>query len=91
VDEMKFLRTADLQIGARFTQFGEQAERLRAARVAALERILDLAARRSLDAVLIAGDLFESNQLSDRSVAGGCLSSAGGAYGRPRVHCSGQS
>ena len=38
---MRFIHTADLQIGARFAQFGEEAEVLRQARVQALDRVLD--------------------------------------------------
>ena len=40
---MRFIHTADLQIGARFSQFGDKASALRAARVQALARILDIA------------------------------------------------
>lgn len=65
---MRFIHTADLQIGARFTQFGEQAEILRSARVKALNRVLEIAETESADAVLIAGDLFEDNQVADRLV-----------------------
>lgn len=65
---IRFLHTADVQIGARFVQFGEQAGRLREARVRALTRLLATAAERGVDAVVIAGDLFESNQLADRLV-----------------------
>ena len=65
---MRFIHTADLQIGARFSQFGEKADALRAARVTVLSRILDLAESESADAVLIAGDMFEDNQVADRLV-----------------------
>ena len=65
---MKFLHTADLQIGARFSQFGEQAEFLRNIRLATLGRILNIAHDRNLDVVLIAGDTFESNQVADSLV-----------------------
>lgn len=61
---MRFIHTADLQIGARFTQFGEEAEILRAARLSTLKRVLDLAGERNVDALLIAGDMFESNQIA---------------------------
>ncbi len=62
---MKFIHTADLQIGARFAQFGDNAEILRAARVTALGRVLEVAREESADAVLIAGDMFEDNQVGD--------------------------
>ncbi len=65
---MKFIHTADLQIGARFTQFGEKAEILRAARLSALKRILEIAGENDVDAVLIAGDMFENNQIANNIV-----------------------
>lgn len=61
---MKFIHTADFQIGARFIQFGEKADVLRAARLSTLKRILDLAKEQGVDALLIAGDMFESNQIA---------------------------
>jgi len=61
---MKFIHTADLQIGARFTQFGEKAEVLRAARLSTLKRILVIAREKGVDGLLIAGDMFESNQMA---------------------------
>ncbi len=65
---MKFIHTADIQIGARFTQFGEKAEVLRAARLSTLRRVLDIARENDVDAVLIAGDMFESNQIASSLV-----------------------
>lgn len=61
---MKFIHTADLQIGARFTQFGEKADILRAARLSTLKRILEIAREKGVDGILIAGDMFESNQIA---------------------------
>ncbi len=65
---MKFVHTADLQIGARFTLFGEKAEILRAARLLALDHILQIARENDVDVVLIAGDMFESNQIANSIV-----------------------
>jgi len=62
---MRILHTADLQIGARFLRFGPKAGVLREARLETLGRILDLGREKSVDAILIAGDLFESNQIAD--------------------------
>ncbi len=61
---MKFIHTADIQIGARFAQFGEKADILRTARLSTLKRILHIAGEQDVDAVLIAGDMFESNQIA---------------------------
>ena len=60
-----FIHSADWQLGARFRQFGSKAGRLREARLTTLKRALDLARDRSVDAFLIAGDLFEDNQVDE--------------------------
>ncbi len=65
---MKFIHSADLQIGARFTQFGEKADILRAARLSTLRRILEIARDYNVDAVLLSGDMFENNQIEPRLV-----------------------
>jgi len=65
---LRVLHSADWQLGARFAQFGAQAPRLREARLATLERTLALAAQHEADAFLIAGDLFEDNQVDDALV-----------------------
>lgn len=62
---MRFVHSADLQLGARFAQFGAKADLLRAARIETLGRVLATAEDRAADAVLIAGDLFEDNQVAD--------------------------
>jgi DNA repair exonuclease SbcCD nuclease subunit len=66
---MRLLHSADWQIGARFRQFGAQAGRLRDARVRTLRRVLELAADRHVDALLMAGDLFEDHQIEPAAVA----------------------
>ena len=65
---MKFLHTADWQLGARFKQFGEKAGELREARFTALRRALEVARDRKVDAFIIAGDLFEDNEVDDAIV-----------------------
>ena len=65
---MKFIHSADWQLGARFTQFGAKAELLRKTRLHTLETALQKAEESSVDAFLIAGDLFESNQVTDKLV-----------------------
>ena len=64
----RLIHSADWQLGARFAQFGAKASRLREARVATLMRTLELAAKHEADAFLIAGDLFEDNQVDDSLV-----------------------
>ncbi len=66
---MKFFHSADWQIGARFSQFGSQAPRLREARVATLRRALAEAERCGAEAFLVAGDLFEDPQIEPALIA----------------------
>jgi len=66
---VRFLHSADWQLGARFAQFGVLGSRLREARLETLRRSLALAEKHQADAFLIAGDLFEDNQVDDTLVA----------------------
>lgn len=66
---LRLIHSADWQLGARFAQFGSAAERLRAARLTTLGNTLALAIEHEADAFLIAGDLFEDNQVDDALVA----------------------
>ncbi len=66
---IRFLHSADWQLGARLSQFGASSAKLRAARLATLEKTLALGVRRGVDAFLIAGDLFEDNQVDDALVS----------------------
>lgn len=56
---IRFIHSADWQLGARFSQFGTKAGQLRAARLTTLQKTLALAVSKQCDAFLIAGDLFE--------------------------------
>jgi hypothetical protein len=58
-----FAHTSDWQMGMMARGLGLAAEKVRAARIASLKNLLDLANTRALDAILIAGDLFEDNQV----------------------------
>lgn len=66
---IRFIHSADWQLGARFRQFGTKGDALREARLSTLRRTLDVARQRTVDAVLIAGDLFEDNQVDEKLVA----------------------
>ena len=65
---LRFVHSADWQLGARFAQFGATAERLRAQRLVTLRAALSLARDRAADAFFVAGDLFEDNQVADALV-----------------------
>lgn len=65
----KFLHTADWQIGRLFATFDpEHAPLLAEARIAAVERLAALATAEGVDAVLVAGDVFDAQTVSDRTV-----------------------
>lgn len=65
---IRLVHSADWQLGARFSQFGSKAGQLRAARLTTLQKTLALAVSKQADAFLIAGDLFEDNQVDDALV-----------------------
>jgi DNA repair exonuclease SbcCD nuclease subunit len=65
----RFIHTADWQLGARFSQFGASGVRLREARLSTLAKALALARQHAADAFLVAGDLFEDNQVDESLVA----------------------
>ncbi len=58
---MKFLHTADWQIGMRAAMLGEKGERVRMARLESARRVTELARREQVDFILVAGDTFEDN------------------------------
>jgi DNA repair exonuclease SbcCD nuclease subunit len=64
----RFIHSADWQLGARFAQFGPRGVQLREARLTTFRRALTLARERAVDAFIIAGDLFEDNQVDDALV-----------------------
>lgn len=65
---LRLLHTADVHLGARHTDLGEQAAAQRERQFAAFKATVDLALAEKVDIVLIAGDLFDSNSQPKRSV-----------------------
>jgi exonuclease SbcD len=61
---MKILHTADVHLGRPFTGLGSRGKQLRAAQLDTLRRIVETAASEKVDCVVIAGDLFDSNEVS---------------------------
>jgi len=61
---MKFVHTADLQIGMTAPGAGTAARQLQDARVEVLRAILRGGAEKTADFVVIAGDMFENNRVS---------------------------
>lgn len=65
----RFLHTADWQIGRQYGQFDQDdAALLAEARLETVASIARLARERAVDAVLVAGDVFDAQTLSDRTV-----------------------
>ncbi|HYG42857.1 MAG TPA: DNA repair exonuclease [Bordetella sp.] len=82
------IHTADWQIGRQYGQFDtDDAAMLAEARYQAVARIAALAAERRADAVLVAGDVFDTQAVSDRSIRR--LFDALAAYAGPWVMIAG--
>ena len=64
----RLLHMADVHLGARHHDLGQAAAEQRERQFDAFRRALDLALQEHVDVVLIAGDLFDSNQQPRRSV-----------------------
>jgi DNA repair exonuclease SbcCD nuclease subunit len=63
----RLLHMADVHLGARHRDLGPAAAKQRERQFAAFRRAVDIAIDRGVDAVLIAGDLFDSNSQPRRS------------------------
>ncbi|HEX5465988.1 MAG TPA: DNA repair exonuclease [Candidatus Limnocylindrales bacterium] len=64
----RLLHLADVHLGARHQDLGAAAAAQRERQYAAFKRSIDLALAEQVDVVLVAGDLFDSNQQPRRSV-----------------------
>lgn len=58
---LTILHSADWQIGLRTTHAGEKARTVREARLTAAARVVELANKRDVDVLVLAGDIFEDN------------------------------
>lgn len=65
---MKFVHTADWQIGMKAAHAGKAGDRVRSARLDTIRRIQRLAREQNADFVLVAGDTFEDHGVSKRLV-----------------------
>lgn len=65
---LRIIHTADIHLGARHDDLGEQAAAQRERQFAAFKAAIDLAIEEKVDLFLIAGDLFDSNVQPRRSV-----------------------
>jgi DNA repair exonuclease SbcCD nuclease subunit len=64
----RFLHTADWQLGLAARHVAGAGDAVRAARLDAVARLLEAARREAAEFVIVAGDLFEDNQVSDELV-----------------------
>lgn len=66
---IKLLHTADWQIGKGFANFeGDAGALLRTQRIKTVERIAQIANERSVEVILVAGDVFEINAVADETL-----------------------
>ena len=66
---IKLLHTADWQIGKQYGQFDtDDAALLADARFAVVERLAQLALAQGVDAVLVAGDVFDAQGVADKTI-----------------------
>ena len=66
---ISILHTADWQIGRVFAQFEpDDAAALFEARFASVERLADIATDRGVDAVLVAGDVFDAQTVAEKTI-----------------------
>ncbi len=65
---MRFLHTADWQIGMKAAHAGEQAQRVRDARLASARRVMEVAEREDAPFLLVAGDTFEDSAVDRKLV-----------------------
>lgn len=66
---ISILHTADWQIGRVFSQFeSDDAAALFEARFAVVERLAGLATDRGVDAILVAGDVFDAQTVADKTI-----------------------
>ncbi len=65
----RFLHTADLQVGRKYSQFDpDDAVTMADERIAVVVRMAEIAAAREVDAVLVAGDVFDLQMVPDRTI-----------------------
>ena len=65
---MKFLFTSDWHIGIKAAHVGAAADRVRAERLETAKKIIDLAADRKCDCILVGGDQFDDNAVNRRDI-----------------------
>jgi len=65
---VRFVHTADWQLGMRASRLGKAGAKVREARFDTASAIVELAKKREVDFILIAGDLFEDNGVGNDTI-----------------------
>jgi DNA repair exonuclease SbcCD nuclease subunit len=65
---MRFLHTADWQIGMKAAHAGAASTRVREARIESASRVVDVARNENAEFLLLAGDTFESNDIDRAAI-----------------------
>lgn len=65
---VRFIHTADWQLGERFPRFGDEGMRVRDARFETVRRIAQYATEHQVDFVVVAGDVFDELRPVDRTL-----------------------
>ncbi len=65
---VRFLHTADWQIGMKAAHAGEKAKKVRQKRFETAGRVVELAKQKDVDFVLLAGDTFEDHSVDNAAV-----------------------
>ncbi len=65
---VKFLHTADWHLGMKYAQLGPKADIARKIRMETIKRLLETARERNVDFILVAGDLFDSNEVDSQII-----------------------
>lgn len=60
---VKFLHTADWHLGIKYAKLGLNAEKAREIRIETVKNLMDIAKKNNIDFIIIAGDLFDNNEV----------------------------
>ena len=74
---VKFLHTADWHLGIKYAQLGPKADIARKIRMETIKRLLETARERNVDFILVAGDLFDSNEVDSQIIHEVCSDLSG--------------
>ena len=65
---IRFLHTADWHLGIKYTKLGHSAQKAREVRIETAKKLMNIAKDNNVDFIIIAGDLFDNNDVDRRLV-----------------------